>query len=240
MTEHSRPLISIVVPIYNIGDYLIKCLSSIMRQTYTNIEIILVDDGSTDISSAICDEFSEKDQRIRVIHKKNGGLVSARKAGVNIARGEYVLNIDGDDWVEERWVEGLANQIYEFPADMIFMSGYSKDIEGENRLIFSTIKKKAFYGEEIQKEIFPLLQNTNKCFEETIKGQLCMWGIKRELLKEKQNLIDNRILNGEDQICIWFCLLSAKSVSIINNYGYHYIQRSSSISYSVTEKKEKE
>lgn len=232
----SRPLISIVVPIYNIEDYVRRCLNSIIGQTYVNIEIILVDDGSTDNSSSICDEFAKKDSRVKVLHKENGGLVSARKAGVNIATGEYILNIDGDDWVEENWVEELEKQICQFPADMIFMSGYIKDIEGESRFINSLPEAKTYFGEEIRNEIFPLLQSTDKCFEQCIKGSLCMWGIKRELLKEKQNLVDDRISMGEDQVCVWFCLLAANSVSLIYNCGYHYIQRGTALSYSNNDK----
>ena len=100
MEKEQNILFSIIVPIFNVSAYVRKCIESIVNQTYQNLDIILVDDGSTDDSGVICDEYAEKDSRIRVIHKTNGGLVSARKAGINIAKGEYSLYVDGDDWIE--------------------------------------------------------------------------------------------------------------------------------------------
>ena len=94
------PKISIIVPVYNVEQYLAECIESIKDQSLTDIEIILVDDGSPDNSGAICDDYARKDDRIRVIHKKNGGLSSARNAGLEVAIGEYIGFVDSDDWVE--------------------------------------------------------------------------------------------------------------------------------------------
>ena len=93
-------MISVIVPIYNVEKYLIKCIESIINQTYKDLEIILVDDGSTDSSGKICDEFATKDNRIKVIHKKNGGLSSARNIGLDICKGNYISFIDSDDYIE--------------------------------------------------------------------------------------------------------------------------------------------
>ena len=93
-------LFSIIVPVYNVEKYIHKCIESFICQTYKDIEIILVDDGSTDNSSSIFDEYADKDKRIRVIHKKNGGLSDARNAGIEIASGEYILFVDSDDYIE--------------------------------------------------------------------------------------------------------------------------------------------
>ena len=123
-------LVTIIVPIYNVADYLDKCIESILQQTYKNIEVILVDDGSTDKSSDICDCYKEKDTRIVVIHKKNEGLVSARKAGLNIANGDYVLNIDGDDWIDFDMCEVLLRRALETDADVVD-SGYYELSEKE-------------------------------------------------------------------------------------------------------------
>ena len=101
-------LISIVVSIYNEWEYLDKCIDSIVNQTYKNIEIILVDDGSTDCCGEICDKYAEQDSRIIVIHKPNGGLVSARKAGTKKATGDYIINVDGDDWIEKERIQNLV------------------------------------------------------------------------------------------------------------------------------------
>ncbi len=105
------PLISIVVPVYQVEKYLKKCIESIIGQTYKNIEIILVDDGSTDGSGELCDKYMEKDNRIIVFHKDNGGLSSARNVGIDHARGEYIAFVDSDDWIDSRYVEILYNNI---------------------------------------------------------------------------------------------------------------------------------
>ena len=104
-----KDLISIIVPIYNVEKYIKKCIDSIINQTYTNLEIILVDDGSPDNCGKICDKYKEKDDRIKVIHKKNGGLSDARNAGIDIATGEYITFIDSDDYVAENYIEVLYN-----------------------------------------------------------------------------------------------------------------------------------
>ena len=94
-------LLSIIVPVYNVGSFLPKCINSIISQTFTDFELILVDDGSTDNSVEICDAAAKKDSRVRVIHKENGGVVSARKAGLSVAVGKYAGYVDGDDWIDE-------------------------------------------------------------------------------------------------------------------------------------------
>lgn len=101
MPNKENPLISVIVPIYKVEKYLQKCVQSIINQTYKNLEIILVDDGSPDNCGIICDKLAERDDRIRVIHKKNGGLSSARNAGIEIANGEYIGFVDSDDYIEE-------------------------------------------------------------------------------------------------------------------------------------------
>ncbi len=102
-------LVSVIVAVYNIEEYLPRCVESIMHQTYRKLEIILVDDGSTDGSGDICDEYAGKDDRILVIHKKNGGLSDARNAGLERASGDYIGFVDGDDWIEE----GMYRAMYE-------------------------------------------------------------------------------------------------------------------------------
>ena len=126
--------ISIVVPIYNVEDYVKSCIESIIGQTYRNLEIILVDDGSTDCCPEICDDYAKKDSRVHVIHKRNGGLVSARKAGLAAATGDYVLAVDVDDWIEKDRVEVLVRDgILLTHADMIYLSGYTLDFEEEKK-----------------------------------------------------------------------------------------------------------
>lgn len=111
-------LVSIIVPIYNVEKYIKECIDSIINQTYKNLEIILVDDGSPDSCPKICDEYSKKDKRIKVIHKENGGLSSARNAGLDVAKGEYVSFIDSDDIVDEKFIETLYNLCIENNCDI--------------------------------------------------------------------------------------------------------------------------
>ncbi len=100
-------LISVIVPVYKVEDYLSRCVDSILSQTYRNIEVILVDDGSPDKCGEICDRYAQHDPRVRVIHKENGGLSDARNAGIEIAQGQYISFIDSDDWVHPEFLESL-------------------------------------------------------------------------------------------------------------------------------------
>lgn len=128
------PDVSVIVPIYNTKDYLKKCLDSLMRQTLKSIEIILIDDGSTDGSSIICDEYAKRDKRFRVIHKKkNEGLSSARNDGISMSKSEYIMFVDSDDWVEPNFCETPFRVALENDADLVCFQCYSFGKNGEKR-----------------------------------------------------------------------------------------------------------
>jgi len=122
--KNENPLVSIIVPIYNVEDYLIECVESIVNQTYHNIEIILVDDGSLDNSGEICDDYCERDERVKVIHKKNGGLSDARNSGLEVAVGKYVYFCDSDDYLTSDCMERLVNLAEKTEADCIMFDSY--------------------------------------------------------------------------------------------------------------------
>lgn len=126
-------LISVIVPVYNIEDYLERCIRSIMGQTYQNLEILLVDDGSTDSSGAICDRLAEEDSRIRVFHKENGGSSSARNLGIREAKGEYIGFIDSDDYIEPDMYELMAAAVIKYDSPMVQVSRDEIDEQG-NRM----------------------------------------------------------------------------------------------------------
>lgn len=129
-----NPLVSIIVPVYNVEEFLKECVDSIVSQSYSNLEIILVDDGSTDKSGAMCDEFAAADSRIKVIHKKNGGLSAARNSGTDIATGDYYYYIDSDDYILKETVEELVNKALETDADIVFFDAfcfYEDDCKGK-------------------------------------------------------------------------------------------------------------
>ena len=113
-------MVSIIVPIYNIEGYIRECIDSILAQTYPDFELILVDDGSPDNCGRICDEYAEKDVRIKVIHKENGGLTSARNAGLSVAKGDWIMHVDGDDWIEPDMIESLIEAANITEADLVF------------------------------------------------------------------------------------------------------------------------
>ena len=125
-----NPLISVVIPVYKVEKYIRECVDSVLAQTYTNLDIILVDDGSPDECPSICDGYAVRDERVRVVHKPNGGLSSARNAGIDAARGEYITFIDSDDYVSRVYVEQLYYALSESGADMscILLSQNEKDI----------------------------------------------------------------------------------------------------------------
>ena len=118
------PLVSVIVPVYNVERYLGECLESILGQTFRDFEVILVDDGSPDYSGNICDEYVTRDRRVRVIHQQNGGVSVARQAGMDIARGEYTIHVDPDDWVEPTMLSSLYAKAKEEEADMVICDFY--------------------------------------------------------------------------------------------------------------------
>ncbi len=140
-------LISIIVPIYNVEKYLRRCVDSILIQSYTNIEIILIDDGSNDGSSQICDEFAEKDKRVKVVHKKNEGVSAARNCGLDNCNGKYLAFVDSDDYIEDDFIESLYFNLNEYNADVaicnysIVKNGTKKSsTEHNNILVYDRIK----------------------------------------------------------------------------------------------------
>ena len=135
-------MISIIVPVYNVDKYIERCIQSIINQTYKNLEIILIDDGSTDKSGAICDKYSKIDNRINVIHKKNGGLSEARNVGLDIARGDYIGFVDSDDYIHPQMYELLYKNLIGTSADISII----KHIRKEEELGLGDINSKKVYS----------------------------------------------------------------------------------------------
>lgn len=228
--------ISVIVPLYNVEKYLEKCLESIVSQTYRNIEIILVDDGSTDCSGLICDAFAKRDERIVVIHKKNEGAISARKSGALVATGEYVIQVDGDDWIEKNRFENIVkNGLFDRPDIVSSVGIYLEYPDGcKFKNVPDNVK-----GLHTTIEIW---ENQNLYLfskEVFIKKymQLSLWSccIKRDLYTKNQIALDDRVALGQDQIVTLACMMSCNSVRVIDNPTYHYrLQREGAISYRKT------
>ena len=137
--------VSVIIPVYNVEKYLNECIDSVIKQTYKNLDIILVDDGSTDNSGSICDKYSEKDSRIRVIHRKNGGLSAARNTGFDVSNGEYIYFLDSDDYLELSAISDLVSTIEEENADFVFCDAYVfyTDCEPDDK-VYSYSRKKRY------------------------------------------------------------------------------------------------
>ena len=164
MNEQSKPLVSIVVPIYKVAPLLDRCVSSLVSQTYENIEVFLVDDGSPDESPAKCDAWAAKDQRVNVIHKKNEGVSVARNTGLDAAHGEYVWFVDGDDYVAPNAVEELVKRAECTSADIVFCSNYDSVFADDvytdvrhNRLLDFDAKTNAEFNSILTIEICTLI-----------------------------------------------------------------------------------
>lgn len=210
---------SIVVPIYNVSQFLDQCVESILSQTYSIFELILVNDGSTDGSEHKCNEYKNRDSRVKVIHKKNGGLVSARKAGVAIAQGDYVVCVDGDDWIKRTYLQEINKIISEYNPDVICF-GYYK-VNGKNDDSFVYPYRKGMYEKtNLIKEIYPDLIHTEEatCFPPSIWSKV----YKLDLYQKEQLLVDNRIKIAEDAACTIPCLYHANNIYIYDQPLYYY------------------
>jgi len=144
-------LISVIIPVYNVEEYLKKCIDSIINQTYSNLEILLIDDGSTDNSGKICDEYKIIDKRIKVIHKENGGVSSARNLGISEAKGKWLTFIDSDDWIETNFCEILINEARENNADVVLCA--------YNRVTNSKLEKINVYSKNVELDSIQYLIN---------------------------------------------------------------------------------
>lgn len=204
------PLISVIVPIFNAQQYMEKCIDSILKQTYEKLEIILVDDGSTDSSLSICQEYAQKDDRIIVISKSNGGVSSARNVGINIAKGKYIAFVDSDDWIEHSSFEFLLNTSKEFNADVVI---HPMIFESPNRQFTSNVSEEIITFDKVEAICEVLL-------ERKFGGHFPNKFFKRELFP--QNIFDEEVHVYEDLLAIVNIFMRCNKVIYINKYFYHY------------------
>lgn len=232
--------VSVIVPIYNVEAELRKCVSSILAQTYKDIEVILVDDGSPDNCSAICDEFASKDDRIVVIHKQNEGLVNARKSGLEKSTGRFISYVDGDDWIEEDFIQELVDCQQKYNVDIV-AAGFSKDI-GDISDEHANVIPSGFYDKHrMITEIYPRMICAGEYFYFGICSYVWNKLFKKELLYDCQMAVDPRISVGEDSCVVFPVLLKSNSLYISESANYHYYQKAFSMLKSMDSlEKEKE
>ncbi len=214
-------LISIIVPIYNVEKYLRKCIDSIVNQTYKNLEIILVDDGSPDNCGAICDEYAKKDERIKVIHKENGGLSDARNAGIDAATGKYIGFIDSDDYIAPDMYEKLYFAMFKAKADIAISNFLYVDEEGKASDKNNNLP--------IQNEI---LSGRQILDQKMCRPKYCYWVVAWNKLYKKSIFDDIRYPVSkihEDEFVIHNIYAKAARVACISDALIYYVQRADSI-----------
>ncbi len=218
----SEKLLSVIVPIYGVEEYLNECIDSILEQSYINLEIILVDDGAKGREPEICDEYALKDSRIKVIHKKNAGLIAARKTGIENATGDYVIFIDGDDYIAPDYYERMMHQITTNDADLVAVS-FNSVRGGKCFEELQNVETGVYQGASLE----TLLSNMN-CFNEEyykfgIWPSTCMKIYKTDILREIITSIPENIRLGEDSAVSFPYILKCKKIVIDNtNTGYYY------------------
>ena len=221
-------MISVIVPVYNVKDYLQACVGSILQSSFNDLEVILIDDGSTDGSGYICDEYASRDERIRVIHKQNGGVSSARNAGIDAARGEYVAFIDGDDMIHPQMFEILVNALNEGEDDYDFSMCYFKKVnEVEDTTIYQ--KEIASYSIKIisQEDFFRRIYSTDG-FE---MGQSHIAASKLYKRSFIDRLYFKELKVGEDTEWVHRACMRMKKCILVEKELYYYIQRGSSLTH---------
>lgn len=225
--------LSIIVPIYNVEPYIRKCLDSLLEQTYRDFEIILVDDGSPDGCPEICDEYAERDSRIKVIHKRNGGSVSARKVGFERATGKYITFVDGDDWLDLAYIDKCNDIINKYQPDVISLNTWFSATETEARL--STVGKNydgVYDRQRLEKLVYSDILYSAPFYHFGITPSLWSKIIRRELLEQYMPYIPENIRMGEDLVVSLPCILKAKTVYFSDICGYYYRQNPTSITHS--------
>lgn len=229
MNGSMKPMISVVVAIYQVEKYIKKCLDSIISQTYQNLQIILVDDGSEDSSPAICDRYAKTDNRIEVYHKKNGGLVSARKYGLEKAKGTYIVFVDGDDFVSEGMYDLMHDVIEKTNADFV-TSGYECVRNGE----VISIENTQCFEYRVNKKT-DRVEMIEDCFFGRRKGKFInpsIWSkiFKADFIKKCYSCVPDGQDYGEDVIGLFSCLNRCDVVVSVDYSLYNYTVRDGSLS----------
>ena len=226
-------LISIVVPVYNVEQYLSRCVDSIISQSYSNIEIILVDDGSPDNSGAICDNYAKQDGRIKVIHKANGGLGKARNTGIEKARGDYITFIDSDDWIGKNHISDLYYGLKNADADICF-GGCTRAFSNGRQIVDRNNYRNNVYKKSdiLDKILLPMVGASVKDHEDVqFQSSVCMSLYSLELIKENGvQFVSEKDFVAEDVFFNITLLSLAKAVCCIPIVSYYYFVNVESIS----------
>lgn len=230
-----NPLVSVIIPVYNTAKYLDNCIQSIRRQTLTDWEIILVDDGATDASPGMCDEWAQKDARIHVIHKENEGLGFTRNAGLTIAKGEFVCFLDSDDTLDAETLEYCVTRLQNENADACFYGRKTQDKNGNFTVNTKLPEKLVYVGEEVKKEFAQIYMGKLPTENSTsyIQASACCGMYRHEIIRKHQlTFLSERVCLSEDTFFnLDFCN-HAKKVLILPKDFYNYTFNANSLTKS--------
>jgi len=223
-----QPLISVVVTIYNMEEYLEDCIKSIISQSFTDIEIVLINDGSTDNSRCICDKYSKLDARIKVFNYSNMGLTNARKEGIKKSTGEYIVFVDADDWIEEDTCKQYASIISKYEPDVI-VDGLIKEYNSGSAVAENIIPVGVYSRSDIEKKIFPYMMYTGHYYEKGIESYICSKAVKRRIIMQVAESIKRDVNIAEGAVWLYSVLMISYSAVLINNNHYHYRMHNNSM-----------
>lgn len=224
------PKLSVIVPVYNTEKYLRECIDSILAQTFTDFELILVDDGSTDGSGAICDEYAAKDPRIQVIHQQNGGVTWARKTGVRNARGMYFGFVDSDDWIHPEMFAQMMRKCVETGADIAICDVYLE--YGTRTEVIATLAEEGFYNKtNLCDKIYPTMVMNIHYRRPGIIGSSCNKIFHKNVVNKVFWQIDDSFVFAEDALFSYAAMLESESVYVLHDNLYHYRQHLASATH---------
>ena len=224
-------LYSFIVSIYNVETYLRQCIDSILAQTYTDFEVILVDDGSPDKCAEICDEYAVKDSRVKVVHKENSGLISTRKIGVAIAEGQYVCFVDGDDVIKRDMLETYEEILKQNEVDVI-CTGLTEFYENYENTVHQGISCGIYKKKEMVESIYPKMLSVDPFFSFGIIPSVCAKCFKKTIIKKIYREIPDDITLGEDVAASYPALLQADTIYVAEYYGYMYRKNQASMTHT--------
>lgn len=232
------PFLSVIVPIYNAEKYLRECLDSIVNQTYKDYEIILVNDGSTDKSPQICRKYQEKYHNVIVVNKENGGLVSARKAGLAKAQGEYIGWVDADDCVVPDMFEKMCNEAEHTNADIVICDMWSWSGDKLTPMEQAIPTGGVYTGQKLVDEFYSHMLYAGKFYSFGILPAQFNKIIRSPIIRKNLEKVDDNISIGEDAACTYFCMLDAESVSYLKGeFLYKYRANLSSMCFQWKQEK---
>lgn len=230
----SNPFLSIIIPVYNAESYLTRCLDSILAQTFTGFEAILVDDGSTDGSAVLCDSYAKKDSRFRCFHKENGGHTSARQAGLRLAKGTYITFVDSDDWIAPAMYEKMCGAARESGADMVCCN-YIAVTPGGDIQCRAPFQGGLYEKTQLEERIYPRMLYSGVYFTYGIAPNLWNKLFRRDLLERHLYDVPLSVKLGEDALVSYICLLESSSVYFCEDYLYYYRSSASSLTHNMDE-----